>query len=309
MHLVSNHYNCDCTNQEIVAGLLGNPSVPINLRERLWERYKTTPNDESEYLEDWDMRLAVAFNPQTSEEQRIEYLQQLLSNQVSHIGWKAGGYVYQNIAKNPLTPISILEFIVENIRGGIRDVLENPNVPVSVLRQAAQNNNSTIQELIIKNPNTPEDLLEELTSGQMSLQNPNLTPLDIYKNHLEKQSEQETEKAQRLISKRNSNQRIFQKSSNKQTPTLQSLPRIYNPDTDDLPNLLQEYINSNNSFVRFITLLHPLTPEETLTQVANSASWLERYAVAENESTPLEIRSILSNDSNRIVKTVANNNS
>ena len=92
------------------------------------------------------------------------------------------------------------------------------------------------------------------------------------------------------------------------TPTLQNLTRIYNPDTDDLPTLHQEYINSNNAFVRFITLLHPLTPEEILTQAANSASWLERYAVAENESTPLEICSILTRDSNRIVRTTANQN-
>ena len=308
MYLLNTQYNRDRTNQEIVAGLLGNPSVPALLRERLWEEYKKTPDDESEYLEDWDMRLALAYNPETLEEQRIEYLQQLLSNQVSHIGWNAGGYVYENIAKNPLTPISILEFVVENIKGGIYKVLENPNVPVSILRQVAHSDSSTIQELIIKNPNTPEDLLEELTSGEILVQNPNLTPLDIYKNQLESQNEQETEKAQRLISNRSSNQRIFQKSSNKQTPTFQSLPRIYNSDTDELPNLLEEYAQSNNSFVRFVTLLHPLTPQEILTQAANSASWLERYAVAENESTPLEIRSILARDGNRIVKAAANHN-
>lgn len=108
--------------------------------------------------------------------------------------------------------------------------------------------------------------------------------------------------------KRNSNQRIFQKSSNQATPTLQSLPKVYNPDTDDLPNLLQEYINSNNYFVRFITLLHPLIPEEILTQAANSASWLERYAVAENQSTPLKILSILAGDSNRTVRSAVNKN-
>ncbi|MEM7712968.1 MAG: hypothetical protein AAF349_05230 [Cyanobacteria bacterium P01_A01_bin.68] len=308
MFLLTTQYNRDRTNQEIVAALLGNPSVPVHLRERLWEQHKKAPDDESEYLEDWDMRMAVAFNYQTSEEQRIEYLQQLLSYQVSHIGWFAGEKIDRRIAKNPLTPKSILEFLIENRTDIIPDVLENPNVPVSILKQVAHSDSSTIQELIIKNPNTPEDLLEELTSGEILVQNPNLTPLDIYKNQLESQNEQETEKAQRLILNRSSNQRIFQKSSNKQTPTLKSLPRIYNPETDDLPNLLTEYSQSENYFVRFITLLHPLTPEEILTQAVNSASWLERYAVAENESTPLEIRSILARDGNRIVKTAANHN-
>ncbi len=307
MHLVNTQYNRDRTNQEIVAALLGNPSVPAFLRERLWEQHKKTPDDESEYLEDWDMRMAVAFNPQTSEQQRVEYLQQLLSNQVSHIGWNAGGYVYQSIAKNPLTPEFILEFILQNYRGSIQDVIKNPNAPVSILRQAAQDDNSTTQELVGEHPNTPKDLLEELTSGQMLPKNPNLTPLDIYKIHLEKQSEQETEKAQRLMSKRDSNQRIF-RQSNQQSPTLQSLPRIYKPDTDDLPTLLTEYAQSNNAFVRFVTLLHPVTPGEILNQAANSASWLERYGVAENESTPLEIRSRLARDGNRIVRAAANHN-
>ena len=286
---------------------MGNPSVPVDLRERLWEQHKKTPDDESEYLEDWDMRMAVAFNPQTSEEQRIEYLQQLLAYEVSHIGWYMGEKIHRRIAKNPLTPLSILEFIIENRRSGIRDVLENPNAPVSILRQVAQDDNSTTKELVIKNPNTPKDLLEELTSSQMSLKNANLTPLEVYKINLEKQTEQETEKAQKLMSKGNSNQRIF-RQSNQQSPTLQSLPRIYNPDTDDLPTLLVEYAQSNNPFVRFVTLLHPLTPEEILTQAANSASWLERYGVAENESTSLEIRSILAHDANRIVRAAANNN-
>ncbi|MGB3650741.1 MAG: hypothetical protein WBA41_05955 [Rivularia sp. (in: cyanobacteria)] len=321
MHLVNTQYNRDRTNQEILAALLGNPSVPALLRERLWERYKTTPDDESEYLEDWDMRLALAYNPQISEQQRINYLKQLLSYEVFHFGWYMGENINQKIAKNPQTPKSILEFIARNILDrfeelpenpnahiildNFEDVLENPNAPVDILREAAQLDIPYIQKWIVKNPNTPKDLLEELSSSQMSLKNPNLTPLDIYKIHLEKQSEQETEKAQRLMSKRDSNQRIF-RQSNQQSPTLQSLPRLYNPSNDDLPTLLTEYAQSNNAFVRFVTLLHPITPGEILNQAANSASWLERYAVAENESTSSEIRSRLARDGNRIVRAAAN---
>lgn len=180
-------------------------------------------------------------------------------------------------------------------------------------------NESDIQRFL----ESPEELLgeleglqmalEEIASGQMLLKNPNLTPLDIYKIHLEQQSEQNTEKAQRLISKRNKNphtspRNTYPRTNTQQTPTLQTLPRIYNPDTDDLPTLLAEYAQSNNAFVRFVTLLHPLTPEEILTQAANSASWLERYAVAENKSTPSEIHSTLARDGNRIVRATANQN-
>ncbi|AFY57663.1 hypothetical protein Riv7116_5280 [Rivularia sp. PCC 7116] len=313
MCLLNTQYNRDRINQEVVAALLGNSSVPALLRERLWEQHKKTPDDESEYLEDWDMRMAVAFNPQTSEAQRIEYLQQLLAYELSHIGCYMSEYIHRRIAKNPLTPLSILKFILQYRKGSIQDVIKNPNAPVSILRQAAQEDNSTTQGLVAEHPNTPKDLLQELSSTAIVLQNPNLTPLDIYKIKLELESRWETQEAEILIYKRTNNhnaslQSAFSQLNIQQSPTLQSLPRIYNPDTDDLPTLLAEYAQSNNPFVRFVTLLHPLTPQQTLTQAANSASWLERYAVAQNESTPLETRSILARDGNRIVRAAANHN-
>ena len=71
---------------------------------------------------------------------------------------------------------------------------------------------------------------------------------------------------------------------------------------DDLPTILTEYVQSENAFVRFITLLHPLTPQNILTQGASSASWLERYAVADNPATSTQTKQQLTQDSNRIVK-------
>ncbi|MEH2127411.1 hypothetical protein [Nostoc sp.] len=54
-----------------------------------------------------------------------------------------------------------------------------------------------------------------------------------------------------------------------------------------------------------MALLHPLTPAEVLQQGAQSASWLERYAVADNPATPTEIKQQLTEDSNQIVRAVA----
>ncbi|MCJ8279730.1 MAG: hypothetical protein MJK14_07325, partial [Rivularia sp. ALOHA_DT_140] len=213
MHLLNTQYNRDRTNQEIVAALLGNPSVPVNLRERLWERYKTTPDDESEYLEDWDMRMAVAFNPQTSEEKRIEYLQQLLSNQISHIGWFAGEKIHQKIAKNPLTPEFLLKFIVQNRRGGIQDVIKNPNAPVSILREAAKSDNSTTLGLVAEHPNTPKDLLQEMSSTAIVLKNPNLTSLEIYKIQSELQRKHEIQEAEIFMYKRGDNRNISSRNT------------------------------------------------------------------------------------------------
>lgn len=89
------------------------------------------------------------------------------------------------------------------------------------------------------------------------------------------------------------------------SPTLRSLNRLYDPNTDYLPTLLSEYSQSENAFVRFITLMNPQTPLEILAQAVRSSSWLERYAVAENTATSAEIKLSLTQDSNRIVKAAA----
>ncbi|NEP84373.1 MAG: hypothetical protein F6K39_43445, partial [Okeania sp. SIO3B3] len=59
---------------------------------------------------------------------------------------------------------------------------------------------------------------------------------------------------------------------------------------------------------RFVTLMHPLTPVDNITEGCQSLFWQERYAIAENPSTPGEIRQQLTNDSNRIVRGTAKAN-
>ncbi|NER03885.1 MAG: hypothetical protein F6K17_15305, partial [Okeania sp. SIO3C4] len=52
----------------------------------------------------------------------------------------------------------------------------------------------------------------------------------------------------------------------------------------------------------------PLTPVDNITEGCQSLFWQERYAVADNPSTPGEIRQQLANDSNRIVRANAKAN-
>ncbi len=612
MHLANTQYNRDRTNQEVVAALLGNPSLSVYLRERLWEQYKITPDNERDYLEDFDIRLALANNPQVSEAERINYFQEIIFKnpdyarriarnartpanvleQLLEIGNCKGEiannpeipeylirriaderkeYLWRNLAENPNTPIDLLYLFLkekvektvysnqsmfdlvldnrglsvlqryrfllekENVeltakahkliveRTNNYDILErivetgeqeakviiarkdetpipilerlvkdsdeireavvrNPNCPSNCLMELAQNSTQDIQYLIASrnyptprdvllkllesentsifagmagNTHTPSDILVSLADNEQRdirikalsnaniprevlsealldeanhkditnilrrkadyresisvvalewlvenssessflraiARNPNITP-DILTNLSVNESSEvrETVASQQncpskvletlafdsavevkqkvatnqntpnyilenfaqsedstirtaVASNPNLSPAILEQLTNDEkvevrrevacnpntpeiirqslqnlvsplqnpdiTPTLQSLSRIYNPDTDDLLILLAEYAQSNNGFVRFVTLLHPITPEEILTQAANSASWLERYAVAENESTSSEIRSRLARDGNRIVRAAANNN-
>lgn len=168
-------------------------------------------------------------------------------------------------------------------------VATNPNTSISVLQLLAGDENSSVRSAAASNSNLPETILTQLANDQKVevrravAQNPH-TPAPI------------RETLRDLV---------VQPTTRQTSPTLRGLNRLYNPSTDDLVSILAEYASSENAFVRFVTLLHPLTPHEVLTQAAQSASWLERYAVADNSGTPSVLRQQLAQDSNRIVRAAA----
>jgi hypothetical protein len=58
-------------------------------------------------------------------------------------------------------------------------------------------------------------------------------------------------------------------------------------------------------YSRLTVLLNPQAPMEILAKTSRSFSWLERYAIAQNPNTPMQIRQILSKDGNRVVRAAA----
>ncbi|MEH1942264.1 MAG: HEAT repeat domain-containing protein [Nostoc sp.] len=198
--------------------------------------------------------------------------------------------VRQVIAANSNTPMNILEMLTRDSNKDVRvKVAANSNSPVSVLEQLAGDEDAFVRIATASNSHLPETILTQLTNDEKVevrravAQNPN-TPALI----------RETLR-----------DFIVQPTTRQTSPTLRGLKRLYNPSTDDLVGILAEYASSENAFVRFVTLLHPLTPREVLTQAAQSASWLERYAVADNSGTPSVLRQQLAQDSNRIVRAAA----
>jgi hypothetical protein len=194
------------------------------------------------------------------------------------------------IATSHLAPTSVLESLASDPALEVRQVLAaNPNVLIEVLNRLAQDKELTVRSSLAANASTPATLLEELAQDdkvevrRAVAKNPN-TP-DALKERLKD---------------------LLPRSTTAQvSSTLRGLPRLYNPQTDDLAAVLTEYAQSENAFVRFVTLLHPLTALDVLQQGAQSRFWLDRYAVAENAATPEAIRQQLAQDSNRIVRAVA----
>ncbi|MEM8831085.1 MAG: hypothetical protein AAGE96_17265, partial [Cyanobacteria bacterium P01_G01_bin.19] len=127
--LIGMSHQNDRSGKAIVTALLGNPSTPASIRDRLWERYREKSED-NRRVKDASLRLALGFNSAIPENQRQEYLEQALSSGYSNIR--------EAIAKNPLTPLEILERIANRGLGGLQQVVKNPNCPVHLLQKTVE---------------------------------------------------------------------------------------------------------------------------------------------------------------------------
>ena len=198
--------------------------------------------------------------------------------------------VQQAIAASQQAPTSVLEHLGSAQALEVRAALAaNPQTPTDGLNQLAQDDVIAVRCAIAANPSTPLTTLEHLAQDQK---------VEVRR--------AVTQNFNTPASTRDSLQNLVTRSASPQlSPTLRGLSRLYNPQTDDLSELLTEYAQSDNAFVRFVTFLHPLAPPEVLQRGAQSPYWLERYAVAENSATSPSIRQQFAQDSNRIIRAVA----
>ncbi len=200
--------------------------------------------------------------------------------------------VRQVVAANANTPANILEFLASDLDNNVRaKIASNANSSIGILEELAKDEDAFVRTATASNPNLPEAILIQLATDEKvevrrAVAANSSTPPSI------------CEILRDLIVTQPRQQQTI-------SPTLRSLSRLYNPNTDDLPTLLEEYSRSQNDFVRFIVLMNPQTRLEVLFQGMRSASWLERYAVAENPVVTEEIKQYLVRDSNRIVRAAA----
>ena len=205
--------------------------------------------------------------------------------------------VRQSLASNPnatsdtLTIIALTMITEETSLEVHQAVAFHPNTPVSFLENLSEASNSSIRAGVASNPHAPQDLIEKLAKDE-SVEVRRAVANNSHASQFVRDALQDL-----LL--------VAETTERSLSPTLRGLSRIYNPDTDDLPTVLSEYANSNVAFVRFVSLLHPLTPVEILQEGSQSVSWIERYAVADNSATPIEIEQQLARDGNRIVRAVA----
>ncbi|MDY7008649.1 MAG: hypothetical protein SWX82_33205 [Cyanobacteriota bacterium] len=226
--------------------------------------------------------------------------------------------IYMIRSRRELSP-ELWQKLAEDENAIVREAIaSSSNTPINILEALALDTNRDVRRKIAANPNTPTTSLEILSQDSIydvriavaSNQNTNVIVL-------EQLAQDKKVEVRRAVAQNRSTPAPLQESLEdllglpyvrQPSTTLSGVSRIYKPDTDDLPTLLSEYAQSDNAFVRFVSLMHPLTPVDGITEGCQSLFWQERYAVAENPSTPGEIREQLANDSNRIVRATAKAN-
>jgi hypothetical protein len=254
------------TNQSVLLGLLRNGNLTVNLLDKLAQ--KQNPQ----------IRVAVLRHPNLT----VELSEQLARDEDVEVRCA--------IASSSKCPASILLSLASDSDEDVRQkVAANPNTPANALEFLSQDLDAKVRVAIASNPNTITSILEQLAQDEKvevrraAAKNPQ-TPATI------------RESLRDLI---------MPPYTRQSSPTLRGLSRIYNSETDDLPTLLSEYVQSSNHFVRFVSLMHPLTPVDSIAPHTQSLFWSDRCAIANNPSTPVEIRQQLALDSNRIVRAAA----
>ncbi|GGA06788.1 hypothetical protein [Okeania sp. KiyG1] len=285
-------------------------SPETNIR-KIVARNPNTPSTALESLatteSDIEVLKALTHNPNLT----TEALQQLSSN-------SNRDFLIYLIRTGELSP-EVWQQLAENENAIVREAIASSSITsVHILEALTLDKDTEVRRKVAANPNTPttsldilsQDSMAEVRTAVAGNQNTNVIVL-------EQLGQDEKVEVRRAVAKNPNTPALLQESLKdllglpyvrKASTTLSGLSRIYKPDTDDLPTLLSEYAKSDNAFVRFVTLMHPLTPVDSITEGCQSLFWQERYAIAENPSTLGEIRQQLTNDSNRIVRATAKAN-
>jgi Leucine rich repeat variant len=256
------------THNSVLISLARNPILTSELISGFIQQHGLKP----------DICIALLYQPNLT----TEHWQQLANSQFEPVRLA--------IASRQNTPIDILAMLADNRELPIRmAIASNLQTPSDIFVKLATDSEAEVRTKIASNPQSPTSILEALAVDpsvevRRSVLNNPQTPASI----------------------RNDLEDIFGRKPIPTTiDTLRDLPHTYDPANDDLTTILTEYAQSENNFVRLVSLLHPLMPAEVIETAVRSPRWSDRYAVAKNPSTPNPLRQSLAQDSNRIVRAMA----
>ncbi len=307
-----NSYIYQCVVKSLCQKLVKSPNIPADILQKLAAikdrklgisiiSHSNAP--ESVFLQianqdDIHVRLTLAKNPKTP----IQVLEQLLK------------------AKERLVRVSALTNLQNNYSGfnivdnilGQWETVQNAETESEKLVELAVSKWQIIREAVAIHPNTSTLTLEQLVQDKKSsvrcnvAKNPN-----THANLLEKLAVDKDEEVTIIVTQNtNTSVSLIEqlarqgiRDSRVKQAAVKTLINLY---PNSSVKYLEEFIKSfTPSFTRLLVFLNPLTPSSYLAKNFRSSSWLERYAIAQNTNTPLSTRQRLAIDGNRIVRAAA----
>lgn len=237
-------------------------------------------------------------------------------------------------AKNIATPPERLIELVGISTELARAVAANPNAPSKLLEKLSKFDDLEIRQNVTLNPNTatnilfklgkdfPQELLNNPILTLLLLENPNFIeniPTDTFIELLLVANVpqvfmdwalQAPTSAQNIKTPLSTLKYIVLCSKKYETvcpEAIKALQAIKQRYPEKLTNFLVEYVEKLQfpSAARLFLLLHATAPSDFLSRHYRSLDWRERYAVAQNPNTPLNILEKLRFDANCIVRAAA----
>lgn len=295
-------------NPEVLIKLAQHTDISIKQKAitNLYEFILVNPNVSTQVLEQaakipyLALEAAIIRHPNTS----VEILERFAKHRQANIRLL--------ITKNPKTPINIIKIFLED-----KDKLVRESALAVYLQSLSEEKDiNFIEQLqIVQDINTMSNILDEIATSKWLIirervaLHPN-TSIDT----LIKLAEDKARHVQLAV------------AQNPNTPDeiLEKLAHRHKWDTDvriaAVKNLISRGSKQASKFIgkyikdcpfslsRVFALLHPLAPTHLLIKNYRSSYWLERYAIAQNPSTPNYILEFLMQDANRIVRAAAKAN-
>ena len=209
-----------------------------------------------------------------------------------------------NLCRNPNSSSTVLDRLSDYKNYGIRAlVAEHSNCSFKTLEKLADDKNIQVRHKVAKNINTSLSTLKKMIKFNHS-NSVATKALQLYK----------LKNAYLIDSKSSPIKRVFIYTPNSnQNHLLEQWiePGNIKSSIDLSIELLDEedkYTECNYLIIRLIVLLNVKTSKKNLEKFSVSLHWLERYAIAQNSNTPLDIIKKLKNDANKIVRAAAKDN-
>jgi hypothetical protein len=165
-------------------------------------------------------------------------------------------------------------------------VAANPNTDAKALKKLAQDEAPQLEALIVKHLNTPVKVFIEFAQS-----------LNISKKIMTAKSFKTPLSTLKYLAR-------YKKSEQVWLEAIRTIAKYY---PNELANVLADSVEKVRfpTAARLFVLLHPTAPSDFLSRHYKSLDWRERYAVAQNPNTPINILEKLILDANCIVRATA----